>query len=170
MSVLKNVKVEWASIQECDRKFQPVYRVDCIVSDEQMDEIQEAAKKLSSKGIKFRKNDNGDNVFRVKRNEMRADGSLNKKPVCKGTVKSELTGQLEDITALVGNGSLCNVQYNLYAWENSFGSGVNADFNGMQVLDLVSYGAADGDEFGEEEGSTSSSKPSSPDFDDDDFS
>ena len=86
-------------------------------------------------------------------------------------MRDELTGDLVKITDLVGNGSVCNVQYSLFKWgPNKFGSGIGIDFKGLQVLSLVSYGAADGDEFGEEEVvDTPASKAKDDEFDEDDF-
>jgi len=174
MSVLRNVKVLWTSIQAPDTKFEHVWRTDVIVSKEQANALQAEAKAVNPKGIKFRKGENGEIIFRVKRKIVKATGVENKAPVCQGTKKNELTGQLNTIKALVGNGSLCNVQYNFYHWDNSFGDGVNADFCGLQVLELISYGVVDGDEFDEVE---ASSKPEAPepskgddDYDEEDFS
>ena len=174
MSVLREVKVLWTSIQAPDTKFEHVWRTDVIVTQEQADILQAEAKAVNPKGIKFRKGDNGEIIFRVKRKVQKATGDENKAPVCRGTKRDELTNELETIKALVGNGSLCNVQYNFYHWDNSFGDGVNADFCGLQVLELVSYGVADGDEFDEV---ATTSKPEAPkeskgddDYDEEDFS
>ena len=47
----------------------------------------------------------------------------------------------------VGNGSKVKVHYN--EWESTWNGTVykGLDFKGMQVLELVEYGVADGDEF-----------------------
>ena len=34
----------------------------------------------------------------------------------------------------------------LYEWKNKFGSGISADLQGVQVIDLVEYRAGDGEE------------------------
>lgn len=164
MAVLRNVKVIWASIQAPNTKFEHEWSVDAIVTEEQAKELQAAAKKVNPKGIKFGKTDDGAILFSVKRKVNKFNGDENKAPVCVGTEKG-IDGRLLPVTDLVGNGSLCNVQYNMYEWDNQFGKGVGLDFKGLQVLELVSYGAQDGDEFDSDEES-SPEAPGKDDFDD----
>jgi len=158
MSLIKGVEVQWAHIQQPDTRYDPVWKVDVVVNDEVMDNINKEIKEYAEKvGMTYKKfkaklNDNDDKVITLKRNVNRSDGGENNAPVCVGTVKDELTGKLVAITELVGNGSICNVQYSLFKWgPNKFGSGISLDFKGLQVKSLVSYGAADGDEFDEED-------------------
>lgn len=149
MSMLKNVEVMWTCIQQPDTKFEHIWRTDVIVSPEQRDELQKEAKALYSEGFNFRKDDKDNIIFRVKRKVTRSDGEMNKAPVCKGTKRDKDTGALVDVKDLIGNGSICNIHYEFYPWDNSFGKGVNADFKGLQVVKLVSYGVLDGDCFDE---------------------
>lgn len=158
MSLIKGVEVQWAHIQQPDTRYDPVWKIDVVVNDDIMKALNIEIKEFSEKvGLPFKKmkpklNDNDEKVITIKRNVARADGGENSQPVCKGTVKDELTGELVNITDLVGNGSVCNVQYSLFKWgPNKYGTGISLDFKGVQVLSLVSYGAADGDEFGEED-------------------
>jgi len=152
MSVIKGVEVQWAHIQQPDTRFDPVWKIDVVVDDDVMSKINKEVKEYSETvGIKFKKikpkiNDNDQKVITLKRNVNRADGGENDAHVCVGTVKNELTGELIKIKDLVGNGSVCNVQYSLFKWgPNKYGTGISLDLKGIQVLSLVSYGAADGD-------------------------
>ena len=56
------------------------------------------------------------------------------------------------IDVLVGNGSRVRVQYNEWETSNKFGDFKGLDFQAMQVIDLVSYKSADGEEFDSLEG------------------
>ena len=53
----------------------------------------------------------------------------------------------EDDDVFVGNGSKVRVQFNEGEVSNKYGNFKGLDFQAMQVLDLVSYKAGDGDEF-----------------------
>ena len=53
---------------------------------------------------------------------------------------------------LVGNGSRVKVQYNEWETTNKYGTFKGLDFQAMQVLNLISYKAGDGDEFDAVEG------------------
>jgi hypothetical protein len=49
---------------------------------------------------------------------------------------------------LIGNGSLCNVQYMERPWEYAGKTGITATLVGIQVMELVEYeGGTGGDEF-----------------------
>jgi hypothetical protein len=52
----------------------------------------------------------------------------------------------------VGNGSKVRVQYNEWEATNKFGTFKGLDFQAMQVEELISYKAGDGDEFDTIEG------------------
>lgn len=173
MAILENVRVQWTAIQAPDTTFEHVWQTDAILTKEQADELQKQAKAINAKGIKFKKTDDGHFTYRFKRSVMKKDGSgENPAPKCVGTKKG-IDGKLEPFTELVGNDSICNIQYSFYEWSNKFGNGVSADFKGLQVVKHVPYGVGDGDEFGEvdeETKSTSTSQVSDEEFDDEDFS
>jgi len=148
-------KAMWASIQAPNTKYDPVYQIDLIIEDKQV----AGAKKA---GLKIKNTDDG-NVVRFRRNQFRASGEENKKPI----VVDEANQPLTD---LVGNGSLCNVQFSVFDWKNKFGEGTGVDLQGVQVLELVTFGGADGDEFEVEKAADKDSEfeKASPDaFDDD---
>jgi len=174
MAVLKNVQVRWAQIQAPDTRYDPQWSVDALLTKEQAKAISDAAKKVHKKGVKIKKDDDGQLYYKFSRKVDKADGSgENKAPRC-------IDGQKNPVTDLIGNGSLCNIQYSVFPWDNKFGTGVGIDFAGIQVLELVSFGG-DADEFGvegEAEGDEFDSSPTTPtapaegseDYDDDDFS
>lgn len=124
-------KALWASIQAPNVKYEPTYQIDLVIEDKQV----AGAKKA---GLKVKKTEDG-NVVGFKRKVTRADGGQNKPPVV-------VDDHNRPILDLVGNGSLVNVQFSTYTYNNSFGSGVGADLQGVQVLELVEY-SNDGGEF-----------------------
>ncbi len=133
----------WASVLIPNTKFDPVYCVDLTVTEEQSNE-------LKGQGLKPKKNKDGEWVIKFKRKVMKNDGTYNDKPALVDSGRNP-------ITCSVGNGSTVNVQYSVYEWSNSFGSGIGADFSGLQVLELVEYKGGDGDEFEEQDGFRSES-------------
>lgn len=133
MAVVKG-EVKWCSIQQPNTTFAPVWCVDVIVTDD------EIAKELKSQGLKLKTDKDGDRILKVNRNVTKADGKPNKQPVCVDAAN-------KPFEELVGNGSVCNVQYGTYEWKNRFGAGIGADLKGVQVLEHVEYATPDGGEF-----------------------
>jgi hypothetical protein len=168
MAVLRNVPVKWAKVHQPNTSFEPhSWEIVAVLTKEQADALQKEAKDLSPKGIKFKEVE-GNIEFRFRRKTERSDGNggttKNSPPVVVGP---KGPGDLFD--KLIGNGSICNIQYSFSAYENKFGKGVTTDLKGVQVLTHVPYGVADGAEFGEEavEENTTTNNDS---FNDEDFS
>lgn len=163
MSILRNVVVNWASIQEPNVQFEPAWEIQAVLSEEQAAELMAEAKKVHKKGIKIRKDDNGVLTYRFRRKVTRADGvGENAKPVVVDALKQPFTEK-------VGNGSICNIQYLFLAYSNKFGDGVTCDLKGVQVLEHIPYGISDGDEFESESGSSEAkqSKTTNDEYDED---
>lgn len=115
-------KAMQAAVNTPNTRFDPMYCIDLIVSEE-------VAAKAKKEGLKPKKKDDGW-TLKFKRKLFRKDGSQNEKPDVVDSKKNPFTGA-------IGNGSLVNVSYNFYEWKNSFGSGRGVDLVGVQVLDLV---------------------------------
>jgi len=159
----------WASVQAPNTQFTPCWCIDVIVTEKQATAIMKESvgtnRKAPTAGIKIKKNKDGQYIFKIKRDVAKADGSgENEPPVVRDNRNRDFEG-------LVGNGSIVNAQYGFFPWNNKFGNGVGADFKGVQVLDLVAYGEADGDGFEAAEGElVEETKPAvQEEFDEDDF-
>lgn len=169
-------EVEWASIQAPNTKFEPCWTIDVLVDAKQAKAYLSESKKVNSKGVKIKKESDGRYRIKIARGVAKANGDGdNPAPVVRDK-------RNKDISVLVGNGSVCKIQYRFYEWKNGYGIGVGSDLKGVQVLELVEYGEPDGEEFGDEDEDNEfsneesetevESKPSSkkqPEFDDDDF-
>ena len=144
MSILRNCPVQWASVTKPNTMYEPTYEIQVTLTPEQAKELQAEAKALNPKGIKIKKEDDGTLTFRFKRKVARADGNgENNPPVVCGP-----GGKDDKFDKLIGNGSICNIQYALIAYNNpKFGKGVTTDLKGVQVLVHVPYGQQDGGEF-----------------------
>lgn len=170
MAQLNNVPVQWCSIQAADTQFEPQWCVEAILTEGQAATLVAESKKFNSKGIKI-KNKDGVLSYRFTRRVLRGDGDgENTAPKCVDAANTPLN-------KLVGNGSICNIQYSFFGWDNKFGNGVKSDFKGLQVLDLVSYGEADGDSFSDTTSgfsdtstTTNVSETTSEEYNDEDFS
>lgn len=167
MSVLKNASVMWAQVIQPDTKFEPQWHITAILNKEQQDQLINESKSIDpkGKGIKLKEDEQGNKIYRFRRRVARAsgDGENNAPLVCGPKGKDDKWDKL------IGNGSVCNIQYRFVPYENKFGKGVTVDLCGVQVIDHVPYGAADGDEFGSAESSESSAPTSTNEFDDNDF-
>ena len=163
MSVLSKVAVSWASVQEPNTQFEPAWEILCHLSKEQADALIKEAKAVHPKGIKIKKEEDGSLSIRFKRSVERKDGKgENKKPV----VVDKKAKPFED---LIGNGSICNIEYSLVPWNNKFGSGITTDLKAVQVLELVPYGAKDGASFAPVEDDADLDAEEKTAFDDADF-
>jgi hypothetical protein len=142
MALFKNVEVLWANVLTPNTKFQPEWQVTALLDQDQFDILQEEAKKLYPKGLgKVKPNEDGFYEVKVKRRVAKADGTGdNAMPVC-------IDANRKQFDKNIGNGSICNVQYSVYYYDNKFGKGIGLDFKGIQVLEHVPYGIQDGEEF-----------------------
>jgi len=158
MPVLYNVPVRWAAVLKPDTQFDADgrYSVEVGLTKEQGAQLKEEASAVHKKGIKLKVDEDGSLWFRFNRKVKRADGGTNPPPVLKGP-----DGQPFD--KLVGNGSVCNVQYSFAAYDNKFGQGVVSDLKGVKVISHVPYGEQDGEGLDGDEPTTKSSN----EYDDD---
>lgn len=116
---------KWAHIQKPDDRFPPAkYSITLEVEDD-------TAKELRDAGLRVKK-ENDKNVFKVKRNVLRVDGTEAGQPAV-------VDAKTEPFNDLIGNGSEVIVQIRPYEYNNNFGSGVSADLVGVQVVTLVPY-------------------------------
>jgi len=133
----------WSFTQKPDVKFEPVYRITIQMEDDE-------AAKLKAVGLKVRRNDDGIFEYKFKRNV------TNKKTGEPNPAPKQVDANREPMTAIIGNGSDVVVQYATYNWEYKGKKGTNADFQAVQVINLVPYGDGktserlpDGEEFGQ---------------------
>jgi hypothetical protein len=162
MAILRNVPVQWASVTKPNIQFEPAWEIQVTLTTEQAKELVAEAKAINPKGIKIKNEDDGTKTYRFKRKVKKADGvTENKAPVVCGP------GGKDDVfDKLIGNGSICNIQYGFAAYDNKFGKGVVSDLKGVQVIVHVPFGVQDGDEFG----ATDSTPPKKDEsYDDGDF-
>lgn len=167
MAVLREVKLNWASLQKPNTQFEPMWEVQAVFQDKkQADEFVAESKKIcpKGKGVKIQE-ENGEFRYRFRRKVERADGKgENDAPLVCGP------GGKDDIfTQLIGNGSIGNIQYTFNKYDNKFGKGVTVDLKGVQVLEHVQYGVQDGDEFDSYDSKEKEDTPSSNEYDDEDF-
>lgn len=125
--------VKWACVQTPNEKYEPAWSVDVIVDSDK-------AKELHAQGLNVKKDKDGDIIFKVKQKVFRKDGARNQPP-------RVVDGDKQPVLSLIGNGSVCNVQYRARPWEYAGDSGVSADLIAIQVVDLVPYEGGVSDEF-----------------------
>ena len=132
----------WASVTTPNTKFEPVYTVDLVVSDD-------VANDFEAKGYKVKEISNGDEVIgkaiTFKRKVNGPNGMVRQAPKL-------LDANKNPIDELVGNGSKVRVQYSEWETSNKYGNFKGLDFQAMQVIDLVQYKSSDGSEFDAIEG------------------
>jgi hypothetical protein len=132
----------WASVTTPNTKFEPVYTVDLVVSDD-------VANDFEARGYKVKEISNGDEVIgraiTFKRKVNGPNGMVRQAPKL-------LDANKNPIDELVGNGSKVKVQYSEWETSNKYGDFKGLDFQAMQVIDLVQYKSSDGSEFDAIEG------------------
>jgi hypothetical protein len=117
MAILEGT-VKWASITTPNTKFEPMYTVDLIVDEE-------IANDFASRGHKIKVN--GPNGIT--------------RPAPRLLDKDK-----QEINVAVGNGSKVRVQFNEYSGEGKYGPYQGLDLQAVQVVDLIEYRSADGEE------------------------
>ena len=130
MAILEG-SVKWASITTPNTKFEPVYTVDLIVDEE-------TANDFASRGHKVKQHDEGPALV-IKRKVNGPNGMIRPAPRL-------LDASKQEIKTAVGNGSKVRVQYNEYSGEGKYGPYTGLDLQAVQVIDLVPYKGADGEE------------------------
>ena len=130
MAILEG-SVKWASITTPNTKFEPVYSIDLIVDEE-------IANDFASRGHKVKQHDEGPALV-IKRKVNGPNGMIRPAPRL-------LDASKQEINTAVGNGSKVRVQFNECSGEGKFGPYVGMDLQAVQVVDLVPYKGADGEE------------------------
>ena len=130
MAILEGT-VKWASITTPNTKFEPVYTVDLIVDEE-------TANDFASRGHKIKQHDEGPAVV-IKRKVNGPNGITRPAPRL-------LDKDKQEINVAVGNGSKVRVQFNEYSGEGQYGPYQGLDLQAVQVVDLIEYRSADGEE------------------------
>lgn len=130
MAILEGT-VKWASITTPNTKFEPVYTVDLIVDEE-------TANDFASRGHKIKQHDEGPAVV-IKRKVNGPNGVTRPAPRL-------LDKDKQEINVAVGNGSKVRVQFNEYSGEGKYGPYQGLDLQAVQVVDLIEYRSADGEE------------------------
>lgn len=83
------------------------------------------------------KNDERGDFITFKRNEFNVKREPNTKPIVEDSAGNAFGG-------MVGNGSLVDVRYRVYEWNNDFGKGLGADLVKLRIRELVPFeGAGD---------------------------
>ena len=130
MAILEGT-VKWASITTPNTKFEPVYTVDLIVDEE-------TANDFASRGHKIKQHDEGPALV-IKRKVNGPNGITRPAPRL-------LDKDKQEINVAVGNGSKVRVQFNEYSGEGKYGPYQGLDLQAVQVVDLIEYRSADGEE------------------------
>lgn len=123
-------KAYWAAITVPNTRYEPAWQVDLVVSDEVADDFE-------SRGFKVKDKDYG-RCLTIKRKVNRKDGTQRPTPKLMDAKKNV-------IDEAIGNGSDVLVQCR--EWE--MGEYQGLELQAVQIVNLVPYAGADGEEFEE---------------------
>lgn len=128
--------LSWAYINSPDTKYDAngTWRINVAMSDDE-------AAKLKAAGLKPKRNDDGVFEYKFKRSVKKKKGEGN------NTKPQVVDANLNPVADDIGNGSVGIVMFAPYTWNNTFGKGMGADLQGIQVLKLVPYESGTKDEF-----------------------
>lgn len=131
--ILTNCKVKWAKVHQVDRTFTPAWSVQVYLNSEQIDAVKQAASEVSEGKLQasFKHDDDG-TFITCSRKEKKRDGNMNKAPRVVDMQKQVFT---EDI----GNGSICNVITNAFAYDTAGKKGVTMILEAVQVVKWEEY-------------------------------
>ena len=135
MAVLKNRKVEWASLTVGNSTDEPVYTVNVLVDED-------TASDFKSRGFNVKETESGPSLI-VKRKVNGPNGLIRPAP-------NLFDGAKNEIDVSIGNGSTCNIQYKEWEVVRQGKTFKGLDLQAVQVIDLISFNQA-GDEFDVEE-------------------
>tara|TARA_R110000751_G_scaffold46569_1_gene104666 strand:- start:1938 stop:2396 length:459 start_codon:yes stop_codon:yes gene_type:complete len=122
-----NGKAYWASIANPNTTFEPVWSIDLAIDSDNR-------KKAIDSGLAVKnKDDERGDFITFKRKVTSKSGNTNNPPSLKDSQKRDIKG------TLVGNGSDVNVLYKTYEWSYAGKSGIGADLQAVQVINLVEY-------------------------------
>lgn len=124
----------WASVTSPNTTFEPVYTVNLVLNDNDAD-------RLRSEGIRVVDKDEGPTVV-IKRKVNGPNNMVRRAPKL-------IDRNRNPLDCKIGNGSRVKVQYKPWEVERNGQTFKGLDFQGMQVLELVTY-EVDGDEFVDE--------------------
>jgi len=130
--ILENVKVQWAKLGDnAENKYmsdEKQWSIEAILSDEQ-------AMKWMESGVKpqVKVKDGVKSVSLRKDCVWKKSGDPKKAPL----VVDQFGDSIDP--AIVGNDSVCNIQYSVREWEFQGTKGKSAELVAVQVLDLVEY-------------------------------
>ena len=162
MPILANRKVKWAAVQEPNRSadFGDSWEVEVELDADTIAQLTRDGLESKIKAqLDQNKSPTGNQIIRVKRKtkgNKKGGGTFDKSaPKVVDSVKRPFTG-------LIGNGSVCNVAYNIV--KSNFGTSI--DFAGIQVLELVEYGGGGADAADEFEAVTADPQLATADFGD----
>lgn len=122
----------WSFVTTPNTKYTPSYSVNLVVDEK-------TASDFKARGFTVKDMNEGPALI-IKRKVNGPNGMVRSAPRL-------LDANKREIDVAVGNGSLVNVQYK--EWETKWNGTTykGLDFQAMQVIDLVEYGAPDGAEF-----------------------
>ena len=149
MPIVKGTAM-WAQVNTPDTKWEPCWKIDLLMPDEEAD-------KLKAAGIKVKRNDDGVYQYKFKRKVTNAKGGANKQPVVVDKDKNPTD-------VIIGNGSTVAVLYKVFTWK--FRPGIGADLDKIQILELVEY-TGSSEDFPDTEGEAPTTSPSAPPADED---
>jgi len=127
-------KVYWASVQAPNTTYEPEWGLDMLVDDNNRKAFEADGVAIKNKG-----DERGDFVH-IRQKVSRRDGTQNDAPVV-------MDGQKKPFSDLVGNGSVCNVQYTPFEWEMNGKSGTSPILKKVQVVSLVEYAGGNAEDF-----------------------
>jgi hypothetical protein len=124
---LTNVPVKWAATQRPDTKFESVWKINIILTDEQ-------ATKLKSVGFRVKTDKDGDQILTARRKTQTKSGD----PIAPPTVVGR--DGTTRFTEELGNGSVVNVRVWCKYKQVSGETYLPAYLNEIQVIEHIPYG------------------------------
>jgi len=134
----------WASIANPNTKFEPVYSVNLVVSEEKAKEFTDRG--FGSSVVKHKPvswGDESEQPTLIIKRKVQGPGFTREAPKLISNERDEDTGNWKPLNCNVGNGSRVRVKYR--EWTSKDGENKGLELIAVQVLDLVEYETDDED-------------------------
>jgi hypothetical protein len=125
-------EAHWASLINPNTKFEPSWQIDVTVDEDTKEELE-------ALGLDVKHKEEYGDYIKLKRKCVTRKGDERDAPTIVDSKRNPWNG------ALIGNGSKVNVKFHAFDYNYNGKTGVSAELDSVQVVELVSYGEDFGD-------------------------
>ena len=132
-------KAMWSYLRVLDTKYNPCWRISVIMDETEAKKMVELGLKSKIKRTDPITNPEEAELGPYKIKFQRYEDKRGKNKGKKNTAPEYINSDNEPLEDMLGNGSDVIVKFDMYNWNNNFGSGVGVDLQGVKVINMIPY-------------------------------